>query len=251
MIKALALEYFKIRRKKVWVMLTLFLVAELVWASLSMSISISRSPENASWEALIFTLSSMNGLFLPIISAIIVSRICDMEHKGSTWKMLMTTSIGRNHVYAAKYMCASSLALYGIVIQAGFIIGFGSLNNFEGPPFKCLCFCNSLPKTLLTNLAITSMQQWLSLAVKNQAFALSLGMLGGFLGTTLTLFPASLRHFFIWSYYMDLSPVTYIYSASSGTYLSGTMRPGLLLAVLFMALVFYICGNFHISRQDV
>lgn len=250
MIKALALEYFKIRRKKVWLMLTLFLIAELVWASMSMSISISRSPDNATWEALIFTLSSMNGLFLPIISAIIVSRICDMEHKGSTWKMLMTTSIGRNHVYAAKYLCASSLALYGIVIQAAFIVGFAALNSFAGPlPVSLLL--HFIAGTLLTNLAITSMQQWLSLAVKNQAFALSLGMLGGFLGTTLTLFPASLRHFFIWSYYMDLSPVTYIYSASSGTYLSGTMHPGLLLAVLLMALVFYICGNFHISRQDV
>ncbi|WP_379143270.1 ABC transporter permease [Paenibacillus sp. sgz500992] len=250
MIKALALEYFKIRRKKVWVMLTLFLAAELVWASLSMSISISRSPNNASWEALIFTLSSMNGLFLPIISAIIVSRICDMEHKGSTWKMLMTTSIGRNHVYAAKYMCASSLALYGIVIQAGFIIGFGSLNNFAGPlPVSLLL--QFIAGTLLTNLAITSMQQWLSLAVKNQAFALSLGMLGGFLGTTLTLFPSSIRHFFIWSYYMDLSPVMYVYNASSGTYLSGTIHLGLLLAVLFMALIFYLGGNFHISRQDI
>ncbi|MFD1908204.1 ABC transporter permease [Paenibacillus rhizoplanae] len=85
--KALFLEYYKIRRRKsMGDADAFFLAAELGWASMSMSISISRSADNATWEALIFSLSSMNGLFLPILSAIVVSRICDMEHKGDTWK---------------------------------------------------------------------------------------------------------------------------------------------------------------------
>ncbi|MFS0859353.1 ABC transporter permease [Paenibacillus taichungensis] len=248
--KALSLEYFKIRRKKIWVMLTLFLAAEMIWASMSMSISISRSAANASWEALIFSIASMNGLFLPIISAIVVSRICDMEHKGNTWKMLMTTNTGRNHVYTAKYICANSLILYGIIAQAVFIVGFGLSKNISGPlPLSLLV--QFAAGTLLTTLAITALQQWLSLTVRNQAFALCLGMLGGFIGTTSGLFPASIRHLFIWSYYMDLNPVTYIYSASSGTYVSGMLPVGLLIAALLMAAIFYFAGNIHASRQEI
>ncbi|NEU65110.1 ABC transporter permease [Paenibacillus sp. ALJ109b] len=248
--KALSLEYFKIRRKKIWVMLTLFLAAEMIWASMSMSISISRSAANASWEALIFSIASMNGLFLPIISAIVVSRICDMEHKGNTWKMLMTTNTGRNHVYTAKYICANSLILYGIIAQAVFIVGFGLSKNISGPlPLSLLV--QFAAGTLLTTLAITALQQWLSLTVRNQAFALCLGMLGGFIGTTSGLFPASIRHLFIWSYYMDLNPVTYIYSASSGTYVSGMLPVGLLIAALLMAVIFYFAGNIHASRQEI
>lgn len=250
MIKALSLEYFKIRRKKIWVMLTLFLSAEMIWASMSMSISISRSAANASWEALIFSISSMNGLFLPIISAIVVSRLCDMEHKGSTWKMLMTTNIGRNHVYAAKYICANSLILYGIVAQAVFIVGFGLFKNISGPlPVSLLI--QFIAGTLLTTLTITALQQWLSLAVKNQAFSLCLGMLGGFIGTTSSLFPSAIRHWFIWSYYMDLSPVTYIYRASSGTYVTGTMPLGLLIVSIVTTVIFYFAGNTHVSRQAI
>ncbi|WFA83753.1 ABC transporter permease [Paenibacillus amylolyticus] len=248
--KALSLEYFKIRRKKIWVMLSLFLAAEMIWASMSMSISISRSAANASWEALIFSIASMNGLFLPIISAIVVSRICDMEHKGNTWKMLMTTNTGRNHVYTAKYICANSLILYGILAQAVFIVGFGLSKNISGPlPLSLLV--QFAIGTMLTTLAITALQQWLSLTVRNQAFALCLGMLGGFIGTTSGLFPAGVRHLFIWSYYMDLNPVTYIYSASSGTYVSGMLPVGLFLAALLMAAIFYFAGNIHASRQEI
>ncbi|WP_340019007.1 ABC transporter permease [Paenibacillus sp. FSL H3-0457] len=248
--KALSLEYFKIRRKKIWVMLSLFLAAEMIWASMSMSISISRSAANASWEALIFSIASMNGLFLPIISAIVVSRICDMEHKGNTWKMLMTTNTGRNHVYTAKYICANSLILYGILAQAVFIVGFGLSKNISGPPPLSLLGQFAIG-TMLTTLAITALQQWLSLTVRNQAFALCLGMLGGFIGTTSGLFPAGVRHLFIWSYYMDLNPVTYIYSASSGTYVSGMLPVGLFLAALLMAAIFYFAGNIHASRQEI
>lgn len=248
--KALSLEYFKIRRKRIWVMLSLFLAAEMIWASMSMSISISRSAANASWEALIFSIASMNGLFLPIISAIVVSRICDMEHKGNTWKMLMTTNTGRNHVYTAKYICANSLILYGILAQAVFIVGFGLSKNISGPlPLSLLV--QFAIGTMLTTLAITALQQWLSLTVRNQAFALCLGMLGGFIGTTSGLFPAGVRHLFIWSYYMDLNPVTYIYSASSGTYVSGMLPVGLFLAALLMAAIFYFAGNIHASRQEI
>ncbi|CAI6083707.1 hypothetical protein PAECIP112173_04030 [Paenibacillus sp. JJ-100] len=248
--KALSLEYYKIRRKKIWIMITLFLAAEMIWAAMSMSISISRSASNASWEALIFSIASMNGLFLPIISAIVVSRICDMEHKGNTWKMLMTTNTGRNHVYTAKYICANSLILYGIIAQAIFIVGFGLSKNISGSiPLSLLV--QFAIGTLLTTLVITALQQWLSLTVRNQAFALCLGMLGGFIGTTSSLFPAAIRHLFIWSYYLDLNPVTYIYSASSGTYVSGTLPVGLLIAALCMTIIFYLAGNFHASKQEI
>jgi lantibiotic transport system permease protein len=248
--KALILEYYKIRRRRVWAMLTLFLAAELGWASMSISISISRSAANATWEALIFSLSSMNGLFLPILTAIVVSRICDMEHKGDTWKMLMTTSVGRRSIYAAKYICAASLILYGILAQVAFIVGFGVLHKVEGPlPVPLLLQFTA--GTLLANLLITAMQQWISLAVKNQAFALCLGMLGGFLGTTASLFPETVRQAVVWSYYLDLSPVTYVYKASSGSYIAGAMPLFQLSAALVLTLVLYIAGNTHVSKQAV
>lgn len=52
MIKLLGLEYFKIRRKKIWIMIILFLIVEMLWAFMSISRSIASNPDNRVWEAI-------------------------------------------------------------------------------------------------------------------------------------------------------------------------------------------------------
>lgn len=250
MIKLLGLEYFKIRRKKIGIMMILFLVVELLWASMSISRSIANNPDHAVWESIFFSISSMNGLFMPMITAVVVSRICDMEHKGSTWKMLVATNVGRGRLYTAKYICTNSLILYGIMVQALFIIVFGLIKEFPGTVPIDLLF-RFIGGTLLTTLAVTALQQWISFAVKNQAFALCLGMLGGFIGMTAGLFPAAVRHLFIWSYYLELSPVTYRYAESASEYMVQPESFGIVLSALTMTILFYIAGNIHVSRQEI
>lgn len=250
MIKTLGLEYFKICRKKIWIMIILILGVEMLWAFMSISRSIASNPDHAVWESVFFSISSMNGLFMPIISAIVVSRICDMEHKGATWKMLVATNVGRGHLYAAKYICTNSLILYGILAQTVLMMVFGLIKDFPGvPPIEFLI--RFIGGTLLTTFAVTALQQWISLAIKNQAFALCLGMLGGFIGMTAGLFPATARHIFIWSYYLDLSPVTFLYAESSGTYMAQHVDSGLIVAALIMTVLFYIAGNIHVTRQEI
>lgn len=250
MINTLGLEYFKIRRKKIWIMITLLIAAELLWSFMSTSMSIARNPDHAVWESVFFSISSMNGLFMPIISAIVVSRICDMEHKGATWKMLVATNVSRGRLYAAKYICTNSLLLYGILAQTMLMIAFGLIMDFPGgPPIDLLT--RFIGGTMLTTLAVTALQQWISLAIKNQAFALCLGMLGGFIGMTAGMFPAIARHMFIWSYYLELSPVTFLYAESSSTYMVQPMGLGIVVAALMMTFLFYIVGNIHVARQEI
>lgn len=251
MIKLLGLEYFKIRRKKIWLMMTLFLLVEILWGFMVTSRFIAKNPDDAVWESVIFSLSSLNGLFMPILSAIVVSRICDMEHKGATWKMLVVTNVDRTKLYAAKYLCANSLLLYGIVTQTVLMIAFGIINDFPGAlPFNLLI--RFIWGTLLTTLAITALQQWISLAFKNQAFALCLGMVGGFLGMTAGLFPAVVRQLLIWSYYLELSPVTLQFDQSTGShFLIQHAGPGIAVAALMVSVLFYIAGSIHIARKEI
>ncbi|WP_334071738.1 MULTISPECIES: ABC transporter permease [Paenibacillus] len=246
----LRLEYFKIRRKKIGLMILLFLAVEMLWTFLSVSRSIARNPDHAVWESVLFTIASMNGLFMPIVSAIVVSRVCDMEHRGDTWKMLAATNVSRAGLYAAKYMCANSLLFFGLLGQALLMIAFGfSTNMSEAPPIGMLV--GFLAGAMLTTFAVTALQQWISLAVKNQTFALCLGMLGGLIGMTSGLFPAAFRHVLVWSYYLDLSPVTYRYADSSGIYMVQPMEFGIVAAALTIALLFYTAGSLHVARQEI
>lgn len=49
------------------------------------------------------------------------------------------------------------------------------------------------------------------MAVKNQAFTLSLGMIGDFIGLVSDLIPSGVWKIYVWSYYTGLSPVTQSY----------------------------------------
>lgn len=248
--ESVSLEFFKLRRKHLFLMITLLLSVEIAWAFMSVSMYLTRNPGKVGWADTIVTIASMNGLFLPIILAVVVSRICDMEHKGNTWKLLMTASVRRSQVYTAKYICACFLLLYAVALQVAAIAGFGIANTF-GTPIPLWLLIKFSGGTMLTSMAVIALQQWVSLAVKNQAFALSLGMLGGFIGMTADLFPATIRRIFIWSYYTGLSPVTYSYANNSMKFIANDIEVYLPIAVLLMGITAYFLGNIHVSRQDV
>lgn len=250
--KEVNLELYKLRHKHLFLMVTLFLLVEIGWAFMASSMSISRNPDNAGWEPLIAMLSSMNGLFLPILTAICVSRICDMEHKGNTWKLLLTASVRRGKLYGAKYISASIVMLWACMLQVLAIIAFGIINGIEQsvPLFLLIRF---LIGTVLTNMVIIALQQWVSMAVKNQAFALSLGMVGGFIGLVADLLPSGVRRMFVWSYYTGLSPITQSYISEKMQFIVRDISS--LLPVVAMLIVagigIYLAGSIHVSRQEV
>lgn len=247
--RALSLEYFKLRRKRIFAMTVLFLGAEMLWALVSTTMSIARNPGSADWKTIMATTASMNGLFLPIISAIVVSRLCDMEHKGNTWKLLLATNMNRSSIYAAKFICAASILCLCLVLQAGIIFAFGMIHGFDSLPLRLLTL--HIGGALLTSMAVIALQQWISLTLKNQSFALCLGMIGGFIGMTADLFPAFVRRIFIWSYYSGLSPVTYLYTGKSATYVMQPPSLILIVVVLLIAVACYAAGNIHVSRREV
>lgn len=244
------LEFYKLRRKRIFLMIPLLLSVELAWACLSVSMALAQHPGEVGWADMVMTVTSMNGLFFPILSAVIVSRICDMEHKGNTWKMLMSASVKRSRLYAAKYACAVLLLLFAVILQVVVITAFGTASALPEPlpGGMLLKFIGSM---MLTSLAVIALQQWVSLVVKNQAFALSLGMFGGFIGLTADLFPAAIRRFFIWSYYTGLGPVTYSYEHEIMKFVDNPVQPILPLVALLVALLAYTTGCIHFGRQDV
>lgn len=180
--KAILLEFYKLRHRYLFLMVTSFILVEILFLFISISRSISQNPENANWNALIVMFASLNGLIFPILIAIIVSRICDMEHKGDTWKLVRSLSVNHDQIYGAKYICASIFVLFACIIQVLSIAVLGIFRDFQN---SVLIFLS----------------------------ALSLGMIGGFIGMTADLMPSGIRNLFVWSYYSRLSPVALTYES--------------------------------------
>ncbi|MGG4147170.1 ABC transporter permease [Paenibacillus algorifonticola] len=252
MIRSIWLECYKLRRRYVGMTVLLMIGVEMGWAFMATSMSIARNPDQASWEPLIAMTASLNGLFAPILAAICVSRICDMEHKGNTWKLLLSMSVKRERLYAAKYGCVALILLLACIVQILALIAFGKMNGFE-EAVPIMLLGRLLAGTMAAHLAVIALQQWLSMALKNQAFALCLGMLGGFIGMAADLFPSAIRPLFIWSYYSGLSPVAQSYTDNQLEFIARDLGAGLpmLGLLLFMGLLIYGAGRWHISRQEV
>jgi len=248
--RALKLEFYKIRRKKIVLMILLLLAAEMMWAFMSTSVSISRNPDHAVWASILFTTASLNGLFMPMMTAIIVSRLCDMEHKGSTWKLLGALDVSRGRLYAAKYGCAAVLLLLAVVLQAMLMTAFGFMQGFADKlPAEWLV--RYIGGTLLVSLAAASVQQWISMTVRNQAFALCLGMLGSFVGLTGGLFPEAVRRWLIWAHYMDLSPVTIRYADHVATFVTQALPPDIAAFTAGTAAACFLFGGLHAARKEI
>lgn len=250
--KTMLLELYKLRHKRILLMVFLFLFVELAWGLIAAGTSISRNSDQAEWEMVIALFSSMNGLFYPILTAICVSRICDMEHKGNTWKLLLTLSVRPSALYAAKFFSALLVMFAACLLQVLAIAGFGMINGFVEPVpvFLLIRFFIGIG---LTTIVVIALQQWVSMAVKNQAFALSLGMIGGFLGMTADLLPQGVGKIFIWSYYTGLSPITQSYTDENIQFIVRDMSSLFPMMALLIAagVAIYLAGSFHLSRIEV
>ena len=95
--KYLGLELYKLKRRKFFLTFALILGVELLFVFSNYGnnenfLGMISDPNAPAWEDLIVGPATMNGLFLPILAAVIASRICDMEHRGNTWSAIMKTA---------------------------------------------------------------------------------------------------------------------------------------------------------------
>jgi len=136
------------------------------------------------------------------------------------------------------------------ILQSSAILLYGWLiSSYQPVPGLLLLrfFCG----TVLTTATVLALQQWVSIVVHNQAWALCLGMLGACLGMTAELFPASVRILWIWSYYTVLSPVTSSYADEHLQFIIRHVLDTLpaIIGLLLGAALLYTAGHMHLSRQ--
>ena len=98
--KLLRLEFFKCRRRKILLVCAAVLAAELLWI---VSTFLRQDAEDLvqGWMLLLYDLAMVDAIIMPISVATIASRSCELEHKGTTLKLLETMA-APGRLYGAK-----------------------------------------------------------------------------------------------------------------------------------------------------
>lgn len=198
LIRQLRAERQKGRRRHLMLIPFVFLLFQLLWGFWQLHYA---SPEelNTGYLLLFHHLPMMNTILLPMMAAVISSRLCDMEIKGDTLKLLYTIQKQTN-LFDCKYLAGLKYLTAFALAQGLLVLGLGTAYHF-GEPLKWPMLLEYLAVTFSVSAALLAIQQTLSLLSASQILPLAAGLVGCFLGLFSLFFPAPIARLFIWGYY--------------------------------------------------
>lgn len=242
-------ELKKIRRRHIGMLFTANLIIDFVWMHWAMDGS--KYVYNQEYDYLLLSLPLINAIFLPVILAATASRLCDIELKGNTLKMLCTME-PRQSIFHTKLLIGTVyLLLFSLAQTAMIPILGGMLSAGQEMPIARIClFCIS---TFGVSLVLFLIQQSVSLLSANQLFPLFLGVGGSFVGVFTWFFPQlPLRYMLPWGYYCVVLTVNmyYDYATRDVTYYSTPFPTVFFLGFMAFGIPVYIIGKkLFMSRE--
>lgn len=248
--KAIALEFHKIRRRRVWMIVAAMILVQILWSIWGVG-RMDTHDLSQGWMFFLYQFPLLNTIMMPVIAAVVASRLCDIEHKGQTLKLLNTV-MPAGRLFVAKFLCGALYMLAAVLLQLIVIAAVGYAVGFEGnPPLTMLLYY--LLFTTAVNLTILLLQQVLSLLFVNQMVPLTVGLIGGFAGLFSMFFPQNLERLLLWGYYGVLMLVGMNWDRATRItdfYYAPIDWAGFItLAVMFCAI--YIIGRALFVRKEM
>ena len=186
--KALHAELQKARRRHDLLICLAVPVVVYLWAG-------AEAPTDAdelanAYSALLFALPVLNAILMPIVMALIASRLWDMEVKGSTTKLLYTLQ-SRRSLFAGKALLGTGEVLLMVTLEMAVSILLGRVQGyteaFPAEPFVYTGICT---------LAVDVMLFFSELCV---------GIVGALIGLFSAFMPPLVSYFVPWGYFVPLS----------------------------------------------
>lgn len=200
--EAVLLEFAKLRGRWLWLLPVLCLLAQgaILWWNMG---NMSHQEIVQGWQHYLYNLPLLNAILLPVLMAVLASRVADVEHKGVMLKALYTVQ-PRRQLLLSKLLVGGWYVLWLLAGQMFTMLLIGLYKGFYGPIPWGYLGCYAL-FTYSTTLCIYLVQLLLSLLIVNQAVPLIVGIAGGFGGLFSLFLPQyPLSRLVLWSYYSQL-----------------------------------------------
>lgn len=249
--KTLQLEFYKIKRRKVWLTMFALLSVQLLWGLWAL-----RNPKDwelaSGWLSLLYYLSLLDGIMVPTMMSVLASRLADIEHKGNTYKQLETLRKAGS-LYHAKAVCGIIIILVMFAVQFAFFILLGYHLGYEGNPDVKYYLLAYVLKTA-SNISLFLLQLSLSMFFANQMIPLVAG-LGGSMAALLLMFVTTcsflpwggnLSATLVWSKWDKVTRIsTYGYRTFS------PVETAAIVCIFVWIVIFYTAGRILFTRREV
>lgn len=248
--KTLQLEFYKMKRRKVWLTMFALLSVQLLWGLWAF-----RDPKDwelqSGWMSMLYSLSLLDGIMVPTMMSVLASRLADIEHKGSTYKQLKTLR-SAGSLYHAKAVCGGIIILIIFAAQFAFFILLGYHLGYAGNP-DVKYYLLSYVLKVASNLSLFLLQLALSMLFANQMIPLVAGLGGSMVAlllmfvTTYSFLPwgGNLSASLVWSKWNEATRIsTYYYRAFS------PVETAAIVCIFIWIAVFYTAGRILFTRRE-
>ncbi len=248
--KELIVEYRKQRHLFVWLIPLAFLAALFLWGGAGQR-NLSDYDLAQGYSYLLCQLPVLNCIIMPIMLAVIASRICDIEVKGQTWKLLFTLQ-DKGRFYDRKFLTEFLYLLLFCVGELGILLLYGRIYGYTEPIPAILCL-RHLAAALLAGSAVLTLQHVLSLLSVNQIVPLLTGLAGSFLGLFSEFFPAAVARLVLWGYFGAFTPYRIDWDEAAGEVLlvPKIFPTGLFIGFFIFTVLFSLLCRYIFVRKEL
>lgn len=243
-------ELKKTKYRKIWLAIMGICLLHFIWLTWMLGKADSNRMQEA-YDYILFEFPFLNSITLPLVIAVIASRLCDIENKGNTLKLLFTLQKKRR-VFDCKLLLGSMYILFIVVLQIILMLIQAVLFHFNisVPGKQMLCYAVS---TFIVSLAILIIQQTLSLLFENQIAPLTIGLLGSFIGLFSMFFPKTIQRLTMWGYYSIFSTIGSSWNKDTRImkFFEVPFDACTLIGFILFTFILYLIGKFLFFRKEV
>lgn len=221
MLQALHAEWQKAHRRHDLVLCFGFAVITYLWLG---STAPTGADERANaYSALFYAVPVINTILLPVMMAVLASRLWDVEEKGCTVKLLYTLQ-SRRSLFLGKAVFGFGEVVLMVILEAVVIVVLGRTQGYtEAFPAGQFAYLNTCTLAVSTMLYFSELL--LALWFRNPLPAVCTGIVGALLGLFSAFMPPAAGYFVPWGYYVPLcSYEVKVWDQAAHTVLYGT-RP--------------------------
>lgn len=212
-IRKFCVERRKYRRLYIPVIFLLFLLIDISMVSLTALNSNFQStmnqPESHAWYTLMDSYLMAKLIFTPILLAVVISRVVDMENDGDMWKMLKTSGWSMEEIFDIKFFSIFARYIIFQVLEWLIFINIGKkVGIIMQLPIER--FTIILISIIAISFFIMTIHYYLALKYENQLIGLAFGVVGSLVGIIGAFLPFSISKLVPYSYYAHLITLKHV-----------------------------------------
>lgn len=244
-------EVKKTKNRYIWLMFPAILLFDYGWMAWMMR-KAKETELLQGYYRLLMTFPLINTIIMPLTIAVIASRICDVENKGNTYKLLCTLE-NKSTIFRNKFLLGGIYLLGFTVLQILLILFLGwNCRITQAIPWEHVIYFGI--STFVTGLVIYLLQQILSLMMDNQLYPLFIGLIGTFVGLFSWFFPnLPLRNLIPWGYYCVGTTINMIWFEEERVveYFTVPFSYGWFIVHTLFAVLLYQYGQNLLNKKEV